>query len=123
MTAASDTSLGTGEGAAAPFAANAVAGDSVSGRSVFLVETVAAGVSVRTVFLTADQKLLEMPAVFPDLGYALDQIDDLRRIVIQHFSQAAQVGAQVIAAQSAAAGLPTSAAPETIAARPEPAAT
>ncbi len=76
---------------------------SVTGRSVFLVETVAAGVAVRTVFLTQEQKLLEMPAVFPDLGYALGQIDELRNAVMQHFSRAAQIGAQVIAAQQAAA--------------------
>lgn len=84
--------------------ANATAQDAapLTGRSVFLVETVAAGVAVRTLFLTDAQKLLEMPAVFPDLGYALGQIDDLRRAVVQHFSQAAQVGAQVIAAQQAA---------------------
>lgn len=74
----------------------------LTGRSVFLVETVAAGVAVRTLFLTEDQKLLEMPAVFPDLNYALGQIEELRRAVLQHFSQAAQVGAQVIAAQQAA---------------------
>lgn len=72
------------------------------GRSAFWVETVAAGVAVRTVFMTDDQKLLEMPAVFPELSYALAQIDDLRRAVVQHFTQAAQVGAQVIAAQQAA---------------------
>lgn len=77
-------------------------GENLTGRSVFLVETVAAGVAVRTLFLTEEQKLLEMPAVFPDLTYALSQIDDLRRAVMQHFSQAAQVGAQVIAAQQAA---------------------
>lgn len=74
----------------------------LTGRSVFLVETVAAGVAVRTLFLTEDQKLLEMPAVFPDLNYALNQIEELRRTVLQHFSQAAQVGAQIIAAQQAA---------------------
>lgn len=83
----------------APVAADAP----LTGRSVFLVETVAAGVAVRPVFLTEDQRLLDMPAVFPDLAYAMAQIDDLRRVVAQHFAQAAQVGAQVIAAQAASA--------------------
>lgn len=77
--------------------------ESIVGRSVFLVETVAAGVSVRTMFLAEDQRLIEMPAVFPDLPYALTQIEELKRIVEQHFAQAARIGAQVIASQSSAA--------------------
>ncbi len=84
--------------------------DSVVGRSVFLVETVAAGVSVRTVFLAEDQRLIEMPAIFPDLPYALGQIEELRRVVEQHFAQAARVGAQVIASQAGAASPPPAAA-------------
>ena len=72
----------------------------VSGRSVFSVETTAAGVVVRTAFLSEDNRLLDMPAVFPNMMYAIDVIDDLRRQVMQHFSQAAQVGAQVIANQA-----------------------
>lgn len=72
------------------------------GRSVFMVETVAAGVAVRPAFLTEDGRLLDLPAVFPDQEYAMAQIDELRRLVSAHFSQAAQVGAQVIAAQAAA---------------------
>jgi hypothetical protein len=74
----------------------------VTGRSVFAVETTAAGVVVRTAFLTEDNRLLDMPAVFPDVIYALNVIDDLKRQVAQHFSQAAQVGAQVIANQARA---------------------
>jgi hypothetical protein len=74
----------------------------VTGRAVFAVETTAAGVVVRTAFLTEDSKLLNMPAVFPDLVYAMNVIDDLKRQVMQHFSQAAQVGAQVIANQARA---------------------
>jgi hypothetical protein len=84
-------------------AAPAQAAESLVGRSAFYIETVAAGVSVRTVFMTEDQRVLEMPAVFPDLSYALAQIEELHRAVMQHFSQAAQVGAQVIAAQAAQA--------------------
>lgn len=69
------------------------------GRSVFAVQTTGAGVMVRTAWLGEDNRLLEMPAVFPDMMYALSVLDDLRQQVIQHFSQAAQVGAQVIANQ------------------------
>ena len=95
--------------AAAPAAAPAAAGDAaaqqnvnVTGRSVFAVETTAAGVVVRTAFLTEENRLLDMPAVFPNMMYAMNVIDDLRRQVMQHFSQAAQVGAQVIANQARA---------------------
>ena len=72
----------------------------LTGRAVFAIETTAAGVVVRTAFLTEDQRLLDMPAIFPDVVYALNVIDDLRRQVTQHFSKAAQVGAQVIANQA-----------------------
>lgn len=72
----------------------------LTGRAVFAVETTAAGVVVRTAFLTEDNRVLDMPAIFPDMVYALNVIDDLRRQVMQHFSQAAQVGAQVIANQA-----------------------
>lgn len=72
----------------------------VTGRSVFIVETTQAGVAVQTSFMTEDGKLLQMPAVFPDLQYALAQIDELRNLVMRHFTQAAQVGARVIAAQA-----------------------
>ncbi len=70
------------------------------GRSIFLVETTHAGIAVQTSFMTEDGKFLQMPAIFPELPYALAQIDTLRNLVIQHFSQAAQVGAQVIASQA-----------------------
>lgn len=73
----------------------------VQGRSVFLVETTAGGIAVQTTFLTEQGQMLQMPAIFPNLDYALSQIDELRRLVSLHFAQAAQVGAQVIAAQAA----------------------
>lgn len=72
----------------------------VTGRSIFIVETIPAGISVQTSFMTEDGKFLQMPAVFPDAQYAIAQIDELRNLVLQHFTQAAQVGAQVIAAQT-----------------------
>ena len=74
----------------------------VRGRSVFMVETVAAGVAVKPAFLAEDGRLLDLPAIFPDMAYAMAQIDELRRLVSAHFAQAAQIGAQVIAAQAAA---------------------
>lgn len=88
----------------APAAAHPVPAEDapLRGRSVFMVETVAAGVAVRPAFLAEDGRLLDLPAVFPDMGYAMAQIDELRRLVSAHFSQAAQIGAQVIAAQAAA---------------------
>ena len=50
-----------------------------------------------------DGRVLPMPALFPDVHYALEQIDGLRRLVTERFAQAAQVGAQVIAAHQARA--------------------
>ena len=70
------------------------------GRAAFAVDTAPAGIVVRTVFVAEQGQVLEIPAVFPDLGYALQQIDQLRQLVIERFAQAAQVGVQVIAAQA-----------------------
>ena len=75
----------------------------VTGRSVFAIETTAAGVVVRTAFMTEDNRLLDMPMVFPDAMYAFNVIDDLKRQVAEHFGRAARVGAQVIAQQAQAA--------------------
>lgn len=69
------------------------------GRSVFLVQTTSAGVTVRTAWLSEDKSLREMAAVFPDVNYAIHLIDDLKREVLKHFSQAAKVGVQAIASQ------------------------
>jgi hypothetical protein len=94
----------------------------VTGRSIFAVETTAAGVSVQTAFLSDTgegqvPQLLAMPAVFPDQTYALDQIDRLRAAVVQHFAQAARVGAQVLA-QHAAQQAQANAAKPALAAEP-----
>ena len=86
----------------APDAVNTNEPQNITGRAVFAVETTAAGVVVRTAFLTEDNRLLDMPAVFPNMVYAMNVLDDLRNQVMQHFSQAAQVGAQVIANQARA---------------------
>lgn len=73
----------------------------IQGRSIFIVETTASGIAVHTSFLAEDNTLIQAPAVFPDVGYALAQIDEMRNMVLRHFTQAAQVGAQVIAAEAA----------------------
>jgi hypothetical protein len=96
-----------------PDAAQAPPADqTLNGRSVFAVETTAGGIMVRTAFMTDDQRLLAMPAMFPNLNYALQQIDELRQLVSQHFATAAQVGAKVIAAQAQAQAQANNAAAE-----------
>ncbi len=84
--------------AATPAAASA-ATENITGRGVFVVETVPVGVAVRTAFLAEDGRLLESPTVFPDVHYAFAQIDELKQLVAQRFAEAAQIGAQVIAQQ------------------------
>ena len=75
----------------------------IKGRSVFLVETTPAGIAVQTALLTEDGKLLNAPAVFPDVEYAFAQVDELKRLISTHFSQAALLGAQVASQQAQAA--------------------
>jgi len=75
--------------------------DNIQGRGAFIVEITAAGVAVASTVVTEDGRALAMPAIFPNLGYALSQIDEMRALVIRHFEQASQVGAQVIAQQMA----------------------
>ena len=89
------------EKAATPAAATdaAAATENITGRGVFVVETVPVGVAVRTAFLAEDGRLLESPTVFPDVHYAFAQIDELKQMVAQRFAEAAQIGAQVIAQQ------------------------
>ena len=84
------------EAQSAPVAATP---QNISGRGVFVVETVAAGVAVRSAFLADDGRLIDIPAVFPDLMYAMAQIDELRQLVARRFAEAAQIGSQVIAQQ------------------------
>ena len=69
------------------------------GRGAFIVETTASGVAVAATIITEDGRALAMPAIFPNISYAMSQIDELRAAVIRHFDQAAQVGAQLIAEQ------------------------
>ena len=75
---------------------------SFTGRGVFAVQTVDVGIAVSGAILTDDGRLLNAPAVFPDLGYALSQIDELRALVLKHFGEAAAIGVQVLAQASRA---------------------
>lgn len=56
------------------------------GRAVFAVNRVEHGVAVHTAFLVEDGRLLQAPAVFPNMDYALAQIDEMRQMVINQFS-------------------------------------
>jgi hypothetical protein len=70
----------------------------LTGRSIFAVETVSGGVMVRPAFLSAENGvMIAGSAVFPNLSYALQQIDALRQIVEHHFNKAAAVGSHVVA--------------------------
>lgn len=82
-------------------AANTAAPDNVQARGAFIVEMTAAGVAVSAALVTEDGRRLATPAVFPSLGYALSQIDEMRALVIQRFDQASQIGVQVLAQQQA----------------------
>jgi len=64
----------------------------VSGRAVFAVSRVDVGIAVHTAFLAEDGRLLQMPAVFPNLEYGLQQIDEMRQMVIQQFSSEPPLG-------------------------------
>ncbi|SNC59301.1 hypothetical protein [Polynucleobacter victoriensis] len=68
-----------------------------TGRSVFSVEITPEGVMVKTKFLTEDGRVLDMPAIFPSPDYALAQIDELRLLVSQKFSEAVKLSGQAMA--------------------------
>lgn len=98
---------------------NAPTEQTIKGRSVFLVETTPAGIAVQTALLTEDGKLLNAPAIFPDVEYAFTQVDELKRLISAHFSQAARLGAQVAAQQAQAAAANAAPAAETAVANTE----
>ncbi len=77
--------------------------EQIQGRSIFIVETTSSGVAVKTAFMAEDGRVPLLPTIFPTQKYALSQIEELRNVVIKHFAQAAQVGAQVIAQANQAA--------------------
>ena len=70
---------------------------SVTGRSVFMIRTGSNGIEVLPGLLVDEKEVLKADAVvFPDLGYALEQIDAMRNLVLQHFGAVARVGVQVL---------------------------
>lgn len=70
---------------------------SVTGQSAFHVELSPVGVVIRTVFVGEDETLHPAPlAVFNQLEGALQQIDELRRLVLRHFGDAALLGLQAL---------------------------
>ena len=70
---------------------------SIKGQSAFHVELSPVGVVVRTVFVGENNALLAAPAaVFANLEMALQQLDELKRLVLHHFSEAAFIGMQVL---------------------------
>ena len=73
-------------------------GDEIKGRSIFIIETTGKGILVQTSFEAEDGRLLEMPAIFPNVEYAIAQIDEMRRLVVNKFSEAATIGIQAISA-------------------------
>jgi hypothetical protein len=75
-------------------------GNPITGRGVFVVQIVSGGVAVRSSMLLEGDRLVEMPAIFPDVHYAMAQIDELKNLVARHFAEAAQLGTQMIAAQA-----------------------
>ncbi len=75
-----------------------VEGDEIKGRSIFIIETTGKGILVQTSFEAEDGRLLEMPAIFPNIEYALAQIDEMRRLVVRKFSEAASIGIEAISA-------------------------
>lgn len=75
-------------------------GDSIVGRSIFIIETTGKGILVQTSFEAEDGRLLEMPAIFPNIEYALAQIDEMRRLVVSKFSEAATIGIQSISSDA-----------------------
>ena len=77
-----------------------VEGHPITGRGVFVVQIVSGGVAVRSSMLVEGDRLVDMPAIFPDVHYAMAQIDELKNLVARHFAEAAQLGVQMIAAQA-----------------------
>lgn len=77
--------------------------EQLRGRSAFNVELTPAGVVVSTVFVAEDETVRPMPAVFPNLEYALNQVDALRTMVVRQFNAAAELGMRSLQANANAA--------------------
>lgn len=59
----------------------------LAGRAVFVVESTSAGVAIRTALLTIEGQIIPMVGIFPDRDYALEQIEQLKGLVVAHFEQ------------------------------------
>lgn len=67
---------------------NNIPENAIYGRSAFLVQSDKRGVSVLPVVVDKENNVKHIPgipALFPNLEYALLQIDELRSLVIKHF--------------------------------------
>jgi len=74
--------------------------NSIKGRSIFIIEITGKGILVQTSFEVEDGRLIEMPAIFPNIEYALAQIDEMRRLVVSKFSEVATIGIQTISTEA-----------------------
>lgn len=71
--------------------------ETIKGQSAFHVELSPVGVVVRTVFVGENSELRAAPAaVFPNLDVAIHQLDELKRLVLAQFGQAAFIGMQAL---------------------------
>lgn len=96
--------------------------ETIRGQSAFHVELSPVGIVVRTVFVGENSELRAAPAaVFQNLEMAIHQLDELKRLVLGQFGQAALIGMQALqqAAQQAPQTEATNAAESSIDAAPE----
>ena len=71
--------------------------ETIKGQSAFHVELSPVGIVVRTVFVGENSELRAAPAaVFQNLEMAIDQLDELKRLVLAQFGQAAFIGMQAL---------------------------
>lgn len=71
--------------------------ETIKGQSAFHVELSPVGIVVRTVFVGENSELRAAPAaVFQNLDMAIHQLDELKRLVLGHFGQAAFIGMQAL---------------------------
>lgn len=73
----------------------------IKGKCVFGIETTPDGIKINTFLHSEEGELIPFPAIFPDLEYALSQIDELRRLVLVHFAEAAKAGMRVLGNEKA----------------------
>jgi hypothetical protein len=71
--------------------------ETIKGQSAFHVELSPVGIVVRTVFVGENSELRAAPAaVFQNLDMAIHQLDELKRLVLAQFGQAAFIGIQAL---------------------------